>query len=80
VAEPECSSDSDCDYSQKCQSGTCIEACRTVACGRNARCKPGYHDATCECLSGYKGDAYSACLAGGYFFKHSINLQYFIIM
>ena len=61
---PECKTDYDCGAQEKCHQGTCILACKLVSCGRNAQCQSQFHDAKCVCLSGYKGDPYSACSKG----------------
>ena len=57
----ECKIDDDCQRSEICNEGSCIEACRLEYCGSNAICEPGYHSAKCVCLAGYTGDARTSC-------------------
>jgi hypothetical protein len=65
---PECKTDYDCGSQEKCQDGTCILACKLISCGRNAQCQSDFHSAKCVCISGYRGDPYSACSKGMIFF------------
>ena len=64
IATPECSVDAECGFTEKCQSGTCIPACKLISCGKNAQCTAQAHNARCECLPGYQGDPYSECRKG----------------
>ena len=57
----ECEIDNDCQRSEKCNKGSCIEACRLTYCGSNAICESGYHSAKCICLPGYTGDPRTSC-------------------
>ena len=57
----ECEIDNDCQRSEKCNKGSCIEACRLTYCGANALCESGYHSAKCACLPGYTGDPRTSC-------------------
>ena len=57
----ECKIDDDCQRSEICNEGSCIEACRLEYCGSNAICEPGYHSAKCICLPGYTGDPRTSC-------------------
>ena len=79
IAAPECSIDSECGFTEKCQSGTCIPACKLISCGRNAQCTAQAHNARCECLPGYQGDPYSQC-GKGMLISALLILIYFDIM
>ena len=57
----ECEIDNDCQRSEKCNKGSCIEACRLTYCGSNSICESGYHSAKCICLPGYTGDPRTSC-------------------
>ena len=59
--KPECYVDDDCAYSDVCNEGSCINACRLLGCGSNAKCETGRHSARCICLPGYTGNAQTAC-------------------
>ena len=58
---PECYVDDDCSYSDVCNKGSCINACRLSDCGLNTKCETGRHSARCICLSGYTGNPRTAC-------------------
>ena len=58
---PECYVDDDCSYSDVCNKGSCINACRLSDCGINAKCETDRHSARCLCLSGYTGNPRTAC-------------------
>ena len=72
---PECKTDFDCGSQEKCQDGTCILACKLISCGRNAQCQSDFHSAKCVCISGYRGDPYSAC-SKGMIFSFEAQLSY----
>ena len=57
----ECYVDDDCAYSDVCNEGSCINACRLLRCGNNAKCETGKHSARCICLPGYTGNAQTEC-------------------
>ena len=59
--KPECYVDDDCAYPDVCNEGNCINACRLLRCGSNAKCETGRHSARCICLPGYTGNAQTAC-------------------
>jgi hypothetical protein len=60
-AKPQCESDYDCNFDQKCAQGTCVSACSLVSCGLNALCLPKNHRGICECIPGYFGNPSIAC-------------------
>jgi hypothetical protein len=57
---PECVQNSDCPRDKSCANNRCINPCPGV-CGLNAECRVINHYPVCSCLSGYTGDASSAC-------------------
>ena len=63
-AKPQCESDFDCNFDQKCAQGTCVSACSLVSCGVNALCLPKNHRGICECIPGYFGNPSIACNKG----------------
>ena len=63
-AKPQCESDYDCNFDQKCAQGTCVSACSLVSCGLNALCLPKNHRGICECIPGYFGNPSIACNKG----------------
>ena len=63
-AKPQCESDFDCNFDQKCAQGTCVSACSLVSCGLNALCLPKNHRGICECIPGYFGNPSIACNKG----------------
>ena len=63
-AKPQCESDFDCNFDQKCAQGTCLSACSFVTCGLNALCLPKNHRSICECIPGYYGNPSIACNKG----------------
>jgi len=58
---PQCTVNEDCPYSDICQLGNCIDACRATKCGTNAVCSSSNHRAECSCIHGFKGDPFTAC-------------------
>lgn len=54
----QCHQDQDCNDSDKCVGGTCIEACLTTQCGLNAQCVA---TGICQCASGFTGNPYIEC-------------------
>ena len=63
-AKPQCESDYDCAFDQKCSQGNCVPACSLVNCGLNAICLPKNHRGICECIPGYFGNPTVACNKG----------------
>ena len=63
-AKPQCESDFDCQFDQKCSQGNCVPACSLVSCGLNALCLPKNHRGVCECIPGYFGNPSIACNKG----------------
>lgn len=57
---PECVQNSDCPRDKSCANNRCVNPCPGV-CGLNAECRVINHYPVCSCLSGYTGDASSAC-------------------
>lgn len=58
---PQCTVNEDCPYSDICQLGNCIDACRATKCGTNAICTSSNHRAECSCVHGFQGDPFTAC-------------------
>lgn len=71
--EAECSSDSNCANSQICHRSSCVEACRSDPCGRNALCESVDHMSRCSCPLGYIGNPRIECNSGNFFFYSFIN-------
>ena len=63
-AKPQCESDYDCNFDQKCSQGNCVPACSLVTCGLNAICLPKSHKGVCECITGHFGNPSIACNKG----------------
>ena len=63
-AKPQCESDYDCSFDQKCSQGNCVPACSLVNCGVNAICLSKNHRGICECIPGYFGNPSIACNKG----------------
>lgn len=59
--QPACSVDSDCNDSDRCLRGNCIESCKIDNCGVNAQCRAHNHQSTCTCAPGYTGNAHVEC-------------------
>lgn len=57
---PECVLSSDCPSNKACVRYKCVDPCPGV-CGQNAECLVVNHLPTCNCFSGYTGDAYRYC-------------------
>ena len=57
----ECYQDTDCRVTEVCRQGDCMDACQQKQCGINAKCEHTVHDARCECLPGFTGDAFREC-------------------
>lgn len=57
---PECVLNSDCASDKACIRYKCVDPCPGI-CGQNAECLAVNHLPTCNCLSGYSGDAYRYC-------------------
>lgn len=65
-AIPTCTDDSGCPEYQACrrkENGlrNCTSVCEAVRCGLNAHCVGRTHQAACECLPGFIGDAAHGC-------------------
>ena len=67
TAKPQCESDFDCQFDQKCSQGNCVPACSLVSCGVNAFCSPKNHRGICECIPEYFGNPAIACNKGMFF-------------
>eukprot|EP00095_Tigriopus_kingsejongensis_P012598 maker-scaffold642_size120736-snap-gene-0.27 protein:Tk12598 transcript:maker-scaffold642_size120736-snap-gene-0.27-mRNA-1 annotation:"GH13743" len=52
----ECLVDSDCPYTLACPNRECIDPCQ---CAANAECSVQNHKASCTCLPGFQGNAYT---------------------
>ena len=57
-----CVSDRDCRDPDKCDDGTCRDACNLDPCGANAICKSRGHASSCSCPIGYTGNPRVQCL------------------
>ena len=57
----ECEIDDHCKRTEKCNKGSCVEACRLMYCGSNAICESGFHSAKCICTPGYTGNPQTSC-------------------
>lgn len=55
---PECTTNSDCPFHLACTNEHCQDPCN---CAPGAQCRVDNHIATCKCLPGYVGDAYTRC-------------------
>ncbi|KAK9883479.1 hypothetical protein WA026_001654 [Henosepilachna vigintioctopunctata] len=55
-----CQVDNDCPNNEKCQSGTCQDAC-IEGCGLNSLCEAKDHVPSCRCPDNYKGDPTKIC-------------------
>ena len=61
-----CSDDNTCAEFQACRRvltglRNCTDVCDNIRCGQNARCVGRAHQAVCECLPGFTGDATRQC-------------------
>ena len=56
-----CTTDFDCANPDKCDVGTCRDACHVAPCGINAICKSRAHASSCTCPIGYTGDPRVRC-------------------
>lgn len=57
---PECVTNTDCPRDKSCANNRCVDPCPGV-CGLNAECRVINHNPVCTCVTGYTGDASSAC-------------------
>lgn len=57
---PECTSNAECASNKACINDRCIDPC-IGKCGENAVCNVVKHNAECNCISGYEGDAFTRC-------------------
>ena len=64
TAKPQCESDFDCNFDQKCSQGNCVPACSLISCGLNAICLPKSHRGICECIPDHFGNPSIACNKG----------------
>ena len=60
-AVPECYVDADCDQTDVCDQGNCVEACKLAECGVNAICKNSFHSHQCVCPDGFLGNPDTSC-------------------
>jgi len=60
---PECTVNSDCPSDRACINKKCQNPCAGNICGVNAECKVIDHTASCECPSGFNGDAFFQCIS-----------------
>lgn len=58
---PECTSNNECSFNLACINERCQDPCN---CAPGAQCRVDNHIATCKCLPGYVGDAYTKCSLG----------------
>ena len=72
-AKPQCESDFDCNFDQKCSLGNCVPACAFVSCGLNAICLPKSHKGICECIPEHFGNPSIACKKGMSHYWHCIS-------
>src|SRR5699024_10509751 len=61
-----CTDDSNCAEFQSCRRvptgmKNCTDVCSNIRCGLNAHCIGRVHQAVCECLPGFAGDATRQC-------------------
>ncbi len=57
---PECVTNTECPRDKSCANNRCVDPCPGV-CGLNAECRVINHNPVCSCITGYTGDASSAC-------------------
>ncbi|KAF0298054.1 Neurogenic locus notch 3 [Amphibalanus amphitrite] len=62
---PRCGTDRDCDRSETCHQGVCVDPCSLRPCGANAFCRPTNHKAFCVCELGFTGNAQIECVKPG---------------
>lgn len=68
----ECYSGSDCSPIHACINNKCVDPC-PGKCGLNAECQAVQHRAHCECLRGFEGNPYTACIRIGRIFTETLN-------
>lgn len=57
-----CRTDSECDSGKACVNANCVNPCLVNdPCGINAECYTYQRRAECRCISGYRGDPFTAC-------------------
>lgn len=59
---PQCVIDADCSYNEGCVNNRCQNPCLNNPCGYNSECRVQNHVAVCQCLEGYRGDAFAECI------------------
>lgn len=63
-ARPQCYTHDECQYTEACHLGNCVDACRLTTCGSNARCVSQNHQGQCVCLPNYEGNPSTGCQPG----------------
>lgn len=61
-----CQNNDNCQNTEICQRGNCIDACRLDQCGVNAVCRSINHYAQCTCPPGYEGNPRIECIPSKY--------------
>lgn len=61
VVSVQCHSNNDCPDDESCEGGSCMKVCLRMRCGAEARCVARGHTASCECISGARGNPYTGC-------------------
>lgn len=63
VTGPECENNDQCPDHKFCNplTNTCDDPCTKKRCGINALCNATNHQAICQCIAGYTGDAEILC-------------------
>lgn len=57
----QCHSNNDCRDDEGCEGGSCVKVCERLRCGLNAQCYTRGHMASCECITGTRGDPWTSC-------------------
>lgn len=71
VVDEDCAQNRFCDLSN----GRCEDPCLTKICGISALCNATQHQAVCQCLTGYTGDAEVQCSKCDYGVKKSMHMR-----
>lgn len=61
---PQCYSHDECQYTEACNLGSCIDACRLTQCGSNAKCVSQNHQGQCVCMQNFEGNPSIGCNPG----------------